>query len=401
MSAKKAVLFGIATFYIIALGTSAVAQKVRLTGTAGGDTLWLDMDRVYSYNLYEGSRLGGGLVYDIALRNESYKKLSLGGYAGYGYTDQRWKWGLSADLAGRSKRESHTYIEFFHDLTRDASRVLNTFRLKEFTETGSFMARLFSDTYRLTLGHSRKLTSILTADLRLRLSSERYMHNFYYLLYPATRADLLAMPSTQYAELILTLAMTKGWTIESACGLLGAEHSDGSAFARLLAQYNRTIDFSVFRYLLFTQGGVTTPNIPYSRMFDLGGTWGSSFFFDQSILSARPNEFTANIFTLVAMRLTLQKPLFDYYDNILQLGMRPNPFLILDAAWGKTWNNQMFISPDKGIAEVGAGIDGILALSQMDLGIGVVYRLTPASSVYHFTNDKDNLSILFSIVINM
>lgn len=387
--------------YFIALTTSAMAQMVRLNGQDSRNALWFDMDRVFSYNQYENTRWGGGLQYDIALDSVHFKTLSLGGYVGYGYTDRRWKWGVKVDLAGASRRESHTYVEFFHDLTGDASRILNTFRLVNFTETGAFMTRLFSDTYRLTVGHSRKLTSALTADLRLRFSSERYMHNFYNLLYPATRSELLAMPSTQYAELMLTMAMTKGWTVEATGGLIGAEHSDGSAFARLLAQYDRTIDFAVFRYLFFAQGGITTRNVPYSRMFDLGGTWGSSFFFNQSILSARPNEFTTNYFTMVTMRLTLQKPFFDYYNPMMQLGTRPNPFLILDAAWGDTWDNQMFVTPDKGIAEVGAGIDGVLSFGQTDLGIGVVYRLTPAEAYYTFADKKDNLSVLFSIVINM
>lgn len=385
----------------IALTTSAMAQMIPLTDTASRNTLWFDIDRVFNYNLYERSRWGGGLQYDIGLKGERFRTLSLGGYVAYGYLDQRWKWGLKVDLAGRSKREPRTYIEFFHDLTIDASRTLTTYSIRTFSETGNYMSRLFSDTYRLTVGHSYKPFAALTADVKLRLSTERYLHYYYTLLYPENRSALLDLPSARFAEAILTLSTATGWTLQATGGLVGVKQDDVSAFLRVLAQYEHVYDFSIFRYMLFAQCGVTTREVPYSRMFDLGGTWGSPFFFNQSILTARPNEFTSNLFAMIASRLTLQKPLIELYNHALQLGTSPNPFVFIDVAWGNTWEDQMYITPDKGIAEVGAGIDGLLRSGQIDWGLGVVYRLTPPSADYHFANSRDNYTILVSAILHL
>jgi hypothetical protein len=58
-------------------------------------------------------------------------------------------------------------------------------------------------------------------------------------------------------------------------------------------------------------------------------------------------------------------------------------------------------APDKGIAEVGAGIDGVLIWGAIKWGCAAVYRLTPTSADYHYTDTRNNLALLFTARIDL
>lgn len=66
----------------------------------------LDVNRLATYNEYEGTRLGAGLY-----TNEKISKyFSLGGWGGYGLKDKTWKYGASATLYPRGDKE--TWLTF-------------------------------------------------------------------------------------------------------------------------------------------------------------------------------------------------------------------------------------------------------------------------------------------------
>lgn len=411
---KKIIL--IALFTILLL-PSGMAQLVPLISGESNE-LSLDLNRLYNYNLYEKSRYGLGLQYDIALGGERFNTLSLSGYGAYGYADERFKWGLKADLQGNGKHQSHTYVEFFHDLTADASRYLNTYQLLNFTSTGSFMTRLFSDTYRLTLGFSRQVTAKRADGFELRFSRERPLHAGTAQIYPPSYSDLKDLPYKDFIEGRFFVAYTSGLRGELLTGFIGSENngklSDPDAstsyrfipFLRLLLQYDKNFYFSAFELDLFAQCGFAqcgfaNSGAPYSRLFDLGGTWGSPLALQRALLTARPNEFVTNLFSLITLKLTTQEPLFRLYSNLFAIGTAPSPFLLCDAAWGKMGDYEGAYVPDKGIAEVGAGVDGLLVWGAVKWGGAVVYRLTPESAAYHFSDPKDNLTFLFTAQLNL
>ena len=84
---------------------------------------------------------------------------------------------------------------------------------------------------------------------------------------------------------------------------------------------------------------------------------------------------------------------------------------MLNAAWGRLWNEDgdglkihnalILMSPTKGIAEVGAGINGLLRFGNIDWGGMVAYRLSPASAFYHFSDPKNNLSWLVTASLHL
>lgn len=389
----------------ISLLPSSRAQLVSLfSGTE--NTLSLDLDRLYNYNLYEKSRWGLGLQYDIALGGSRPQTLSLSAYGAYGYADKRFKWGVKADYLVASSRQHHTYLGFFHDLTPAASRIVTTPTLAILNSPASFMTRLFNDTYRLYWGHTCKVSRKLTGGFELDLSRERELYSNGIprnkaQLYPGS-SELGDLKKLDFAELKILLSHTYGWDGIVTLGLCNDRSTGPDFFLRVLTQYDRDFFFSPFQFKLYAQGGYVYGHASYSRMFDLGGSWGCSLSLNHTLLTARQNEFTAKLFALVNMKLSTEKPLFTLSNSLLAVGTAPQPFLLCNAAWGTSFSdNDIYPAPTKGIAEVGAGIDGILVWGLVKWGGAVVYRLTPSSADYHFTEPKDNLVILLTAILNL
>ena len=141
---KKALIIAFAAM----LGCGTNAQLVSLSNDGKGP-FWVDLDRVYNYNQYEKSRWGLGLRYGYTadeLKNKRlwYNRLMAGAYIGYGYADQRFKWGVDAGYWTDLKHQGKVYAAYFHDLTAEATRSLNTYSLVNFNATGSFMNHFFS-----------------------------------------------------------------------------------------------------------------------------------------------------------------------------------------------------------------------------------------------------------------
>lgn len=400
---KKAVLTIIGS---ILLGMSGMSQLIPLYESEGGSILYLNPSRIFSYNLYEKSRWGAGLRYDIALAGKIFKTLSLSGYGAYGYEDERFKWGLKSDLLWNSKRQTHTYMEVIHDLTPDASRNLGSYQLTSFTATPLFMTRLFSDTWRLTAGVSERIMKRLTTSFEVRLSRERPLYDKYgHLLYPD---DLQGGATTRhdFGELRLLVSHDWGWTSEI---IFGSENPCGKKdpFIRLLSQVDHTFPLTPFDLHLFVQVGGVSPDSPYSRMFDLGGIWTSPLSLERALLTARVNEFGATIFGLSVIKLSLEKPVFRLVDEDLRIGFSPTPFLRVGAEWGALMDTYYAkssyrpMAPDKGLMEVGAGVDGLIVWGAVEWGGIVAYRLAPSSAPYHYSAVKDNLALMLTAHLNL
>lgn len=385
-------------------------QKVPLTAEGSKNVLWVDFDRLYDYNQYEKSRWGLGLQYDWNFDAEKsrFKTLSVSGYGAYGYADQRFKWGAKVDLLGASKKQSHTYVGFVHDLTPAASRTMVIPALAVLQSPASFMTRLYSDTWRLTAGYSRRFEKlkISVGSVELRFSRERPLWWEYGVpirwttVYPPSYADLKELRHYDFLEGAIFLSHASGWSGRLEAGAVDFDERHPFAYLRLLTQYENSFRLAFLKMNLFFQGGMTSREVPYSRMFDLGGSWGCPLSLNHTLLTARQNEFTTNIFALANMKLTTANPVFKLYNKPFEIGTAPQPFVICNAAWGMAYDD-FYPAPDKGILEVGAGIDGLLVLSQIYWGVGLAYRLTPESVPYHFVDNRDNLTLLFTAYLKM
>jgi hypothetical protein len=67
-----------------------------------------------------------------------------------------------------------------------------------------------------------------------------------------------------------------------------------------------------------------------------------------------------------------------------------------NAAWGTVDKSSSLQAPDKGILEVGGGVDGLLVWGSVQWGAAVAYRLTPTSAAYHLPATEDNFVFLLT-----
>jgi hypothetical protein len=72
-----------------------------------------DLTKFFSYDKYQGLRLGAG----VKLNEKFSKTFSPDGYFGYGFKDHRWKYGLGLDMKLSSKRTSVFRIDFVDDVS--------------------------------------------------------------------------------------------------------------------------------------------------------------------------------------------------------------------------------------------------------------------------------------------
>ena len=384
-------------------------QYISIWSEPTGTTLQLDLGRLWSYNLYEHSRWGAGLRFMYPYRQDT-RCFGADGYYGYGVEDRKSKWGLTLDWMRTGKHERHFYLRAAYDLAAAGSRLMEVMQLTDFSQNASFMSRRMSHTERVTVGWNKQMSSTLRINAEWHYSAEQRLYDSNGLLYPESYYLKERKTLYSYPELTLGAQWTWGLKVELMTGQ--TEESDNCtplSYLRTLVQYEHCFHFSDIQLHVFSQTGYSdgfNHEVPYSRMFDLGGTWGAPLHFEHCLLTARPNEFTANTFILISLRLGTERPLWQWWSDFAQIGCNPRPFIALNTAWGHLWGQNAsgerrwqgldLQAPNMGIVEPVAGIDGLLRWGAVDWGVAVAYRLEPPTAPYRLETMKDNLALLFT-----
>ncbi len=131
----------------------------------------LNLERLYTYNSYEGSRYGLGLQTGDRIS----RRFSVGGWAGYGMHDKAWKYGGFAELYLDPYRESVVRLAYEHNL-RDPGRVSIHTDLDRHYLRNYLIARAdICDAWSLSL---RRRFGYLSAELRLRREEVRPAYSY-------------------------------------------------------------------------------------------------------------------------------------------------------------------------------------------------------------------------------
>lgn len=379
---------------LLALPLSLLAQFAKIAGDPRGTALYLDLDRLWSYNLYEQSRWGAGvrLVAHPSGRTDRWTAVDL--YGGYGYRDRQLKWGTKL-----STTAGHMTYRFSlsHDYERAASRMMSTYSFSDLGSLSAFMTRRFTDRLAATAGVNRKGRLDVGAEASAWIG--RRLFDGAGLLY---LKDNDSLPSENGAELRLSLAW-RGLTAETR---VGRTWPDAKTIATLLAQYERSYSWQVVKLSWWLQGGAAAPGTPYTRLFDLGGTWDAPLLFDRTLLTAKPNEFTATLFAMGTLRASTARPLWKVWWRTLQLGSNAVPFIQLNAAWGHLWNQDSdgrllyeglpLQAPHRGIVEAAVGIEGLVRVGVVDWGLAAAWRIAPWGGAYPQSNPHRHPTLLIS-----
>ncbi len=381
----------------------AEAQSIRLTNHQAPTALYIDVDRIYNFNLYERSRLELGLTWVVPNESCPNAKYFLGqwtfnGYGAYGFGDKDFKFGGSAQL--RLPNKSQTRIAFlaFKDLERAASRRLSPYRMLSPSANTGYVSSRYVGVKGAELWLSSTPTRGFSYTVRARQTWEDYRFDASGLLYPTLHPEQQT-PVRMFSELTAQLRWTFGLTADARVG-----HVADTALAyyfRALVQYKASFD--KYGLALFSQLGFATLGTPYSRLFDVSGTSNATYFFKNTFLTVAPNTFTANIFAHVCLNYTAPLPLWQTDWSA------PHPFIQVNALWGhlfgqdsdgwRLWEVLPLRSPYMGIVEPATGFNGLLHWGLLDMGFGVAYRICPQSASYFSEDPTKNFA--FTIVADL
>lgn len=379
---------------------SAHAQWIHLTGDPAGSALYLDLDRVWGYNLYEQSRWGAGLrLVRGAGTAAGERRYDL--WCGYSPHAQLFTGGVAAEWL---RGPSTTYIAAGHTLAAAAGRHTKAASLSDLASLSSFMAKRMNERSYVLAGYRHKVAG-MTLGGEAMVYAGRRLYDGTGLLY---RRDGDLLPREDGWEARLRVTNVDGLALQLQCGDVWP---DRKAFVRLLAEWEHSWRGEVLGGKVFAQGGIVSPGAPYTYLFDLGGTKGAPLYLERSLLTARPLEFTADIYGFTSMRVELAKPLFSLWNSLFVVGSSPVPFVGVNLAWGMLrgmdgegtmlYEDLTLQAPHMGIAEPVAGIDGLLRWGAVDWGVAAAWRLTPHGAAYHREDTKDNLAILVTAKLTL
>lgn len=393
---------------IIVLLMGAVAahgQHIHLFGNESRSAMYFNLDRLWSYNLYEHSTWGGGLHFVTFAPFTFANRREYNIYVNYSTHIHQWKYGLGVAYRLRRSRNNGTlYLSGAHDYYTAGSRSLDDASRCDLGSLSSFMTQRMMEQYDFMAGYSVEvLGATLSFDGRWykgwRLFDAESMRY---------RTDSTEVPREDGREYRLRLEAPIGLTVQLQGGFAGVKNEKLGvrSYLRLIGQYYHTFESGFFGLDLYLQGGVASNGAPYTHLFDLGGSYGGPVCFNSSLLTATPNEFTARQYAIGSLRLHPAKPIFKLYSRLLHIGTMPMPYVGVAAMWGELGNQDeegqavvdgiQLQAPHKGILEPSLGIDDILRWGSVGWGVAVAYRLAPRGTAYCHEELSDNVGLMIT-----
>lgn len=371
----------------------------------------VDLDRILSYNEYEGNRLGFGLHTGRSVS----KYISVGGYAAYGLRDKGVKYGGDMILTMDRSREVKLRAAYTEDVVEtggqeffDENRFLSTEALRRYMITTmdkqqkqemSFSFRAL-DHFRFGLIFNQQ-TRTSTNDYRYGIPSENtILHDRFHL----TEAGISVrfayrekfLETSRYkASLgsdypVLQVQVTRGLkdVLDGEYDYMRYDVKLESSF--LLKQYGRTT--------LHLRAGYIDGDVPYTLLYTGRGSYEkySMVMLNNSFGTMRMNEFISSRYAAVFWSHNLGAILFPR-----QKKFRPELVLVTNAGIGMLSNqDRHFNIPirtmEKGYFESGLLLNNMLRSELFGVGAGFLYRYGP----YALSKPEDNIAVKITLSAN-
>ena len=421
-------LYIILLLSILASCGSLNAQDLRLSHLRSRTNISLDLNKLYNYNMYEHNRWGLGLFLTTPLKYDekygtNYQNLFRTDiYAAWGSGDHAFKYGGSLQLIFPRSFIRRIYIDAFHDIEKIGNHSFVSYNILNTSDNSTYFSSRYSAVDRLLLGMEFNLLGKNKINADFRLSHEAPLFNAQTLLYPR-RFESDSTQGNHYREWHINIIKDKHWTFDflfgnatrNGGGPAGSEmHLENINYFRVIAQYSNIFTLkNKSKLSAFSQFGfLENSNTPISRRFDLSGTGGSLYYFNNTLLTVRPNTFTADIFFHGCLNYSFANPLWKSRLS------NPVPFIQLNALYGRLYNvdvdntglyelytgrqlstnvsasTYVLRSPDRGLLEPALGLNSLLRWGILDIGAALAYQITPANSTYHIHNFWNNFSVM-------
>ncbi|MEL6559735.1 MAG: DUF5686 family protein [Bacteroidota bacterium] len=368
----------------------------------------LDLNRIINFNRYEGIRLGAGLH-----TNKDFSEyISFGGYFGYGFRDEDWKYGGDVVISPTSGNDLKIFAAYSKDVTESGG-------LNFYQEDNSFSAlrdrkiliNNMDIVEKSTAGVRFYWLKFLDTEISASVMNTQTTSGYQYLnegntntLFNLSEASIKFRyaPNLQYIE-----SFFQKIPVYDHQPVFWFNYSRGSNFldgefnySKVAFKMYKSSKFKKFGSLKFSLMGVKVfGDAPYPVLFNGFGTYYESFGLEtqNGFQTMRFNEFLADEFYGVFSDIYLGR------FTIHKKYSKPTFNLKHNMGWGSLENperhqNFDFKTLDDGFIESGLSVTNLLVSNFSGFGLGVYYRYGPNS----FDSFSNNLVFKFnaSIVLN-
>jgi len=384
--------------------------KIVTTGNIPVGPINFDLNRLGTYNNYEGLRLGLGVHTNDKISN----KLSLGGYFAYGFKDKNWKYGGDLSYKPFQEEDIRLKISYLNDVLERGGTEFTL--LKKPTTTSESYRYLYI--YQMDLIEKVRFESSFSV-----LKSWQFnvfgQHNWiqsgddYRYLRPVSDEVSLRYNRFQQSEVGLEARFAYG---EKFVELFGMKISSGTKYPTVHFKYTKglEVDQSQFDYNKYEGrieklfvirnggelnvrllGGYIDASAPLMFNFTpTGVNQGVGISVANTFETVRPNEFFHNRFASIFIRHNFKKLLYN--------GEKFHPEFVLHTAFGigeinrpAAHQNIAFNTMDKGYFESGLIANDLMRMEFLTFGAGAFYR-------YGYYAEPDELdNFLFKLAMRI
>ena len=399
----------------------ADAQSVRLTPYKAPTALYLNVDRLFNYNLHEHARFELGTAWVLPNETAEHPKVflgqwTLGGYVAYGLYDRAWKWGGSWSLRLPGTHDVRLGMSIKDDLEQAGSRRLENYSMIQTSLNTSYLASWFSRVQAVEGKIGWEFSPLWNATVGMRYSREQLLFGDSSTAHYAELKLRADYSNTQ----ALTHSHTHTFTILLQPGLNWA-YTGVCPYVRMLAQYaygKPREGLHIWAQAGWLAGG-TSGSIPESRLFDLSGTGGAPYFFEHTFLTIPPGTLVSDLFAHACIKYTAPQPLWETDFS------KPKPFMQANLAVAQLSTPHSGLDPESQqgvhgswlhkvadrswlhkvadrsslLLEPATGFDGIIRWGVLDMGFAVAYRLVNPKTIEQ--TDNPAIPIAIAVVANL
>lgn len=377
--------------------------------------IWIfdvDLDKFIHYNNYEGFYLGAGLH-----TNEKFSKtVKFGGFWGYGFKDERSKYGIDLSLHINKRSESVLSLDLYNKVT--ASGGIEFFDDRYQAWKPDEFYKFFVSRMNINIGgdlsYAFRLRPVRDFKWNFGISSNQKTAFGNYYFTSSENVLNTGQSEFRFTELKVgfrfafrekIIETTKGqislgskypviWFnfTQGIDGFISGEYN----YSRIDIKIQKThhINF-IGDFTWRIAGGYISGEIPASNLYDGNGTYRPfTLYAPYSFSTMLTNEFLSDRYA--ALFLT-----HDFGNLLFEFGsFKPQLLLVTNITLGDIRNpenhhNYDFRTLNKGYYESGFIVRKILNLQIYDIGLGIIYRYGPYSFDDNYKNFAYKISFFY------
>ena len=373
---------------------------------------WVDIDlnSIYNYNSYEGSRLGIGLN-----TNEKLSGIvSLGGFVGYGFNDEKIKYGGQLVFDLNKYNELQLKLSYQNNLKEVGSEIINDYSKVSLSEyLRSYMGSRFDNCIQKKVEFGFRTFRFLnvTTSLSLNEFTPTYNYSFKGSNLTHYQADEIQVSAKYaYKEELETFGNQRVVNYEGN-PIINITYKRGiNVFNKNSYHYNRieaTIDYTAYTGRIGQSNfrlasGYIDSSLPYGLLFTGEGSKSTDIplLINNSFQTMLPYEFLSDKY----IHLFYSHNFGSLLINTKKF--KPQFIIVQNSGWGALNNASYqgidFKSKDKVYLESGLIINNIIKLNYINMfylnfGIGGFYRY----GYYCSNNFTDNFALKLSMSISL